>query len=201
MHQDVARLFRKIDAVRAQERSVWLIRGIMAFLGALVALLGVFFVVDLMFHVPALGLILLWVVVLGGLGGVFYQYFIVPMRQRPSVDVIALRVESRHPELGGRLIAVVQLAQQDATQTYLGSEEIIAALEADASRRALPIAFEEIINWAALRNLAYASGASLVIAILFTTFGGETRDTFLERLMGKSTRYPTRTRIDRRPSR
>ena len=197
MHPDVARLFRKIDAVRGQENRVACIRGLTAVLGSSIGLLVLFLLLDWGFHLPVWGRVLLWLIMLGVMGRVLFKYVIVPMRSRPTDDAIALRVESRHPELGGRLISVVQLARADQAALYADSVELIHALEEDASRRALPIAFEEIINWGALRKLTFAAGASLVVAILFTLFGGEVRDTFFHRLVGMNTRYPTHTRIDR----
>jgi hypothetical protein len=197
MTPEVLQLLRKIDAVRDRDRAVVMITGLLAAAGAFMGQLALFLALDWGFGLSVAARITLWAFMLAILAWVVWRRIVRRLRDTPSDDAMALRVEARHPDLGGRLIAVVQITRQDPDAGYIGSPELIAALEEDASRRALPLAFDEVINWRALRTAGIVAGAGILIAFAFTVAGGEVRNAFFVRLVGGDARYPTRTRIDR----
>jgi hypothetical protein len=115
-------------------------------------------------------------------------------RVRLEDDVVALRVEALHPELGGGLIAAVQCGTGDAAADR-GSPAIIAEIVRRASHGAAAIDFGEIVNRRPMRRAAWSAGAALAAAALFLAFGGAWRDAFLRRIAGGAVNYPTRTVI------
>ncbi len=137
----------------------------------------------------------MWMGLLGGLGYALEVNFLRELRRVITDDEVAIRVENRHPELKGRLISTIQLARLGEESPYVGSEELIRALEEDTVSVTSTINFAEIVSLETLMWIGVSAG----VVILLCGLGGALNPRFVKALFGRmalmNTSYPTSTRI------
>ena len=137
----------------------------------------------------------MWMGLLGGLGYALEVNFLRELRRIISDDEVAIRVENRHSELRGRLISTVQLARVGEDSPYVGSQELIRALEEDTVSATSGVNFAEIVSLETLKWIGVVAG----LVILLCAAGGLTNPDFVRALLARmalmDASYPTSTRI------
>jgi hypothetical protein len=196
MSTTLADLRYRIDAVRQKERNVVLLAGffrlILAFVGVVVA----YFLIDWIFDLPYIARLIFTAAGLAVLGYVVYKYVYRELKRIVDEDEVALRVEARNPDLRGRLISTLQLARAGAKGEFVGSRELIAALEQETGDMSRPLDFSKIINRDLFVRLAIAAGVVLLIkAALLIRFPNYFA-ALGERLVHPDAQFPTRTHIN-----
>jgi len=191
----LADIQQRIETVRGKERNVILVSGMCQVIVTLVLVVLGYFMLDFLFDLPYGAR---WLFALGGLsivGYIFNRALIQELAKIHDDDEIALRIESRNSDLRGRLISTLQLTRANDGAHFVGSPELIQALELETVRMSEPLDFGKIINTTLLKRLAIA--AILVLAVngaLIFTFP----DYFAAlgvRLLNADARFPTKTRI------
>lgn len=203
----VEQLLGRIDRVRGRERVVLVTGGALKTLLALLALVAGFFVLDWFIVRPVVESpgadrftrAVLALAMSGTLVYVFWQTVLREIRRVLDDDEIALRVEKRNPDLRGRLISTIQLTREVDSDPYIGSAELIRALEEDTVSFASGLDFFEIINLKTLKKVAIAAVSFTALAVLVATLTGvflpRYSRAFWSRLFVTGEKYPTRTRI------
>ncbi|MHC4199515.1 MAG: DUF4175 family protein [Planctomycetota bacterium] len=203
----VEQLLGRIDRVRGRERVVLVTGGALKTLLALLALVAGFFILDWFIVRPVvespgadrLTRAVLALAMSGTLVYVFWQTVLREIRRALDDDEIALRVEKRNPDLRGRLISTIQLTREVDSDPYIGSAELIRALEEDTVSFASSLDFFEIINLKTLKKVAIAAASFTALAVLVATLTGVFAPgysrAFWSRLFVTGEKYPTRTRI------
>ena len=203
----VEQLLDRIDRVRGRERVVLVTGGALKTLLALLALVAGFFILDWFIVRPVVESLaadrftraVLALAMSGTLVYVFWQTVLREIRRALDDDEIALRVEKRNPDLRGRLISTIQLTRELGSDPYIGSAELIKALEEDTVSFASGLDFFEIINIKTLKKVAIAAASFTALAVLVAVLAGWLAPlhskAFLKRLFVGGTRYPTATRI------
>ena len=137
----LADLQQRIAAVRRKERGVVLLAGLCRSAVALVCAVLAYFLVDWIFDLPYAARLVFAAIAVGAFFYVVYKHLIRELRRIEDDDEIALRVEGRNPDLRGRLISTLQLTRAGHAGAYIGSPELIAALEAETTRMSEPLDF------------------------------------------------------------
>src|SRR6185295_17380002 len=119
----------RLARVRSKERGFIAIQGICRVLMALVAVIIGYFFLDWLTDLPFGARLLVAAAGLAIVAYVAYRYLYLELRKIQDDDEMALRVESRNPDLRGRLISTLQLVRTQHAGAYAGSEELVAALE------------------------------------------------------------------------
>lgn len=204
----VEALLIKIDRVRDRERTVLLTAGLMKFVLAIIGLAAGFFVLDWLVlgrlvegataNRLARGVLL--VAMAGTLVYVFVRCVWQELVRELDDDEVALRVEARHPELGGRLISTIQLTRELAggeewVGQYQVSRELIEALEADTVSFAGALNFADIINFQTLKKVALAATAFALLSAAMGAWRVDYAKALLGRMLLSEADYPTATRI------
>lgn len=191
----LADIQQRIETVRGKERNVILVSGLCQVIVTLVLVVLGYFMLDFLFDLPYGAR---WLFALGGLsivGYIFHRALILELAKIHDDDEIALRIESRNSDLRGRLISTLQLTRANPGPHFIGSPELIQALELETVRMSEPLDFGKIINTTLLKRLSIA--AILVLAVngaLIVTFP----DYFAAlgvRLLNADARFPTKTRV------
>jgi len=195
-------LYQRLDDVRRRERAVMVAAGLFKTLLAVIVLLLIFFVLDwLIISRVADGggdrLVrgVLALAMLATAAAVFWRAVGRVVMNRPDDDAIALRVESRHGALRGRLISTIQLTRSQGAGAWVGSEDLIKALEADTISFAQALDFRSIINRGTLKKAALVGGGLFVLAIGLGAWKSDFARVLFSRLFLGRTNYPTATRI------
>lgn len=191
----LADLQTRIAAVRSKERRVILVSGLCR---ALVTLIGValaYFVVDWVFELPYGARLLAAGAGLAAVGFVVFKYLIRELERIQDDDEIALRVESRNPDLRGRLISTLQLTRTGKTGEYVGSPELIAALEDETVRMSEPLDFFRIINTEMLVKFGVAAATIVLVKAALVYQFPDHFAALGARLMHANARFPTKTKI------
>ena len=203
----VEQLLGRIERVRGRERAVLVTGGALKTLLALLALVAGFFVLDWFIVRPVVESpgadrftrAVLALAMSGTLVYVFWQTVLREIRRVLDDDEIALRVEKRNPDLRGRLISTIQLTREVDSDPYIGSAELIRALEEDTVSFASSLDFFEIINLKTLKKVAIVAAGFTALAVLVATLTGVFAPgysrAFWSRLFVTGEKYPTRTRI------
>ncbi len=185
----------RIGKVRARERRVALATGISKTALAMAASCLVFFLADYFLAMPIWGRAASAAMLACAVAAAVRKALVLPLRRIMDDDEIALRIERRHPELRGRLISTVQLAREGRAGGYLGSPELIAALEAETLEAAGPLDFFGIVDTSDLLHFGSAAMAVAVVAAASCLRWPEHASVLFRRLAMADVAYPTRTRI------
>ncbi|MBN1419234.1 MAG: DUF4175 family protein [Planctomycetes bacterium] len=184
----------KLRAAWRKERRFGSARAILALLAWAAALLLVELLVDWQVLLPAAAR--MGIVCADGalLLTVAYVLWIRRLRRFDPLRV-ALRVESRHPELASLLVSYVQL---DEARPDAFSPSLVRAVRRDAEIRTQPLDFREIVDVKTLARLFVLAGIAVLLAGAVGIAWPGHVSTFLERLAHPSSgaAYPTRTRIE-----
>jgi hypothetical protein len=163
-------LLKRLHAVLLKQRFVLFSAGLVTTLGAVVAtaiLLSLFaqvMVLPVWFKIALM--------TAAGLGALllFVRFALVRIFDG-NIDNVAVGLETRHPELKGRLIAAVQFARTTVTPGY--SSELIAANERQAIERAGLINFNEVLTFHPVLRSGKLLAVSVVLAVaLLVLFPG-----------------------------
>lgn len=188
-------LQNRISIVRSKERNVILMSGIFRTIVALVLVVLAYFLIDWIFELPHAARLLAAAGGLAIVGYVLWKHLIRELQRIQDDDEIALRLESRNPGLRGRLISTLQLTRVGKTGEFVGSPELIAALEDETLRMSQPMDFTKIINTEMLVKFGVAA---LVIVLVKGALVYKFPDYFAAmatRLVDKDARFPTKTKI------
>ena len=195
MASTIADLRYRIDAVRRKEKNMAVLggvcRSVLAFVGAIVA----YFLIDWIFDLPYAARLISVALAVGAVAYAVNRFLIREMRKEIDDDTVALRVESRNPDLRGRLISTLQLSRAGERGEYIGSEELYAALEAETGHMSRPLDFFKIINKELIVRLAIAVAVVLVIKVALVVEFPNYFAALGMRLVNPDARFPTRTRI------
>lgn len=191
----LAELQARIALVRGKERTVVLLSGLFRTTVALIAVILGYFLIDWVFDLPYAARLLFAAAGLSIVGYVVYQHLIRELKRIQDDDEIALRIESRNSDLRGRLISTLQLTRLGKSGAYVGSPELLAALEDETVKMSEPLDFFKIINTEALTKFGIAAVMVIVIkgALLyrfpdyFSALGA--------RLVKPNAHFPTKTRV------
>ncbi len=161
-------LFRRLRGVLIKQRAVLFLAGLSATASVViltsVALSFLANVVILPVWLKATLLLLS-----GGLTLVFFGRFAVARLFSGNIEGVAVRLETKYPDLKGRLIAAIQFARMQATPGY--SAELMALTERQALQKAGLVNFNEVLTFHPLLKtgrlflLAGALAAVLVMAM------------------------------------
>lgn len=188
-------LQNRIALVRGKERTVVLFSGLCRATVALIAVILGYFLIDWVFDLPYAARLLFAGVGLSIIGYVVYQHLIRELRRIQDDDEIALRIESRNSDLRGRLISTLQLTRAGKSGEYVGSPELLAALEDETVRMSDPLDFFKIINTEALTRFGIAA---LMIVVIKGALLYRFPDYFAAlgvRLISPNAHFPTKTRV------
>ncbi|MCY3020286.1 MAG: hypothetical protein NTW87_14810, partial [Planctomycetota bacterium] len=191
----LAELQSRIAAVRRKERRVVFMAGFFRTLVALVAAVLAYFVMDLVFELPYAARLVFASAGLAAVGYVTYKHLIRELRRIQDDDEIALRVETRNADLHGRLISTLQLARASKTGEYVGSPELIAALEAETTRMSEPLDFFRIINTEMVVKFGVAAALIVAIKVALVIKFPEYYSALGTRLVRPNAHFPTKTHI------
>jgi len=99
---------------------------------------------------------------------VLLSYFCLrPIIHKPSLEEVALKVETRFPELANRLIAALQLARNLQSNPQGYSTEMIRAVIRQADSVSTKLDLRDIIDTGPIRRLGRIAG---VLAVIFLAF-------------------------------
>jgi len=191
----LADLQRRIEVVRSKERTTIMLAGLSRTVLVLIAAVLGYFLLDWLFQLPYLGRLVAICGVLAGVGYTIHKHLLKELRKIHDDDEIALRVEARNPGLNGRLISSLQLARESRKGGYVGSPELIAALEGDTLRVAAPLDFFKVINREALVRFGVAAAVVLAIKAVCLIRFPDYFEAAAMRVVSPSAQYPTKTRI------
>ena len=190
----LAEIQNRIAIVRRKERNVVLLSGLCKSVLALVFVVLAYLLIDWIFDLPYIARLVCAAIGTGVLGWILNKHLLRELRRIHDDDEIALRIETRNPDLRNRLISTLQLTRMGKTE-YTGSPELLAALEEETVRMSDPLDFSKIVNTEML--IRFGIAAALVVAIklaLIARFPGYF-EALGARLVHASATYPTRTRI------
>ena len=187
----------KLRQAWQQERRFFNLRGVSRFLIWLVVMLTVDFLIDWGIFFRArmsaqLGIVLLVVNFLV-LGWVLWHEWLRFLKPFDPV-VVALEVETRHPELSSLLVSYTQLKGPLEDQPNI-SRDLLEAMRRQAIIRTRPLDFREVVDFGQLKKLLITSGCVL---LAFGAIGFNWNEHFrslMMRLCGMNAEYPTRTQI------
>jgi hypothetical protein len=160
-------LLDQLDEVRKQWRIAKVVEGSLLVVAGGAAALIAFVAVDNIFQFGLFGRFLLACILWGGLGTLVFSFVIQRMLEDRREDYFAALVEKKHPELHNQLINALQLGRG----AEYGSEQIISAIVADASKATVDLEMEDCLDWTPVKRAAIGTGIAMLVlvgyAILF----------------------------------
>lgn len=161
-----ADLIRNLSSVLTRQRLVALGAGLLLLGAAFLGLVVIYALLAQAFVLPVWVKLTLSGIALAGLVTGLFALVVRPYRTG-SVDQVAVTLETRHPELKGRLIAAVQFSRGIAQPGV--SEDLIMVTIRQAIERAGGIDLAEIVSfnplWKSARSLALAGAAALALTL------------------------------------
>jgi hypothetical protein len=185
----------RLARVRSKERGYIAIQGFCRVLVALALVVIAYFLIDWFADLPFGVRLTTAGIGLAIIAYVAYRYLYVELRKIQDDDEIALRVESRNPDLRGRLISTLQLVRSEHAGAYAGSHDLIAALEEETVRMSDPLDFAQIISTTMLKRLLIAALIVVVVKAALIFEFPEHFKALAERLVNPNKQFPTKTRI------
>jgi len=161
-------LFRRLKSVLLKQRVVLFLAGLLATTSVVILTsVGLSFLANVIILPVWLKVALL--LLSGILSLFFFTRFAMARLFDGNVETVAVRLESKYPDLKGRLIAAIQFARMQATPGY--SAELMALTEKQALQKAGLVNFNEVLTFHPLLKtgrlflLAGALAAVLVMAM------------------------------------
>ena len=169
-------LSRRLQAVRARRDRVAVVRGAFTAVGALLGLALLTLLAEEIFYFsPLVRLVLIWVVLLGGVGAfcmfggaaLLRLFGILPQEDDEST---ARYVGDAMPALGDKLVNGVQLtkAVESGSMKEMYSSDLLNAAVEDLRKLVAPLDFTSVVSLAGSRRAA--RGAGIAFGILFLLF-------------------------------
>jgi len=191
-----ATIDQKLVQLWRQERRFYHVRGAARFLLWLIAMLLVDFLIDwgILYRVDSnlkLGLLLLIINVVV-LGYVLWNDWLKYLKRFDPV-IVALEVETRHPELASVLVSYTQFKEGDGGHGV--SAELVEAMRQQARDLTRPIDFREVVDFAQIRKLLMASAGITLFFLVISVNWQSHATSLLRRLAGVDATYPTRTQV------
>lgn len=190
-------LRNRIAVVRSKERNVVLLSGLSKSVMSIILVVLAYFMIDWLFDLPFAARLFAAAVGLSAIGYVIYKHLVLELRKILDDDEIALRIEARNPDLRNRLISTLQLTRAGKGGAFVGSQELLNALEEETIRLSDPLDFSKIINSEMM--IRFGIAAILLIAVktaLVAKFPGYFA-ALGSRLVHAGATYPTKTKIER----
>ncbi len=191
-----ANIDQKLVQLWRQERRFYHVRGAARFLLWLIAMLFVDFIIDwgILYQVNSnlkLGLLLL---IINGvvLGYVLWNEWLKHLKPFDPV-IVALEVETRHPELASVLVSYTQFKDGDVDSG--ASVELVEAMCQQARDLTRSIDFREVVDFAQIRKLLLASAGITLFFLLISVNWQAHAASLLSRLAGVDASYPTNTQV------
>ncbi|MDP6523769.1 MAG: hypothetical protein QGH15_06060 [Kiritimatiellia bacterium] len=186
----------KLRSLWHQERRFYHVRGASRFILWLIAMLAVDFIIDwgILFRVNSninIGLLLL-IVNIGVLGYVLWNEWLKYLKPFDPV-VVALEVETRHPELASVLVSYTQFPE--GTRDEHASPELVEAMRQQARDLTRTIDFREVVDFAQIRKLLMVCACITFFFLIISINWQAHTSSLLRRLSGVDATYPTRTQI------
>ncbi|HYG78603.1 MAG TPA: DUF4175 family protein [Planctomycetota bacterium] len=191
----LAELQTRIAAVRNKERTVVILSGLFRTVVTLVVTVLAYFLIDWLFDLPYPARLLFAGTGLSVIGYVVWKYLLLELARIQDDDEIALRVESRNADLRGRLISTLQLSREDKAGKYVGSPELLSALEDETVRMSEPLDFFKIINTETVMKFGMAAAMILVIKMALVFRFPDYFQALGVRLISPNASFPTKTRV------
>ncbi|HEY3320483.1 MAG TPA: hypothetical protein VGP72_08455 [Planctomycetota bacterium] len=191
----LADLQLRIAAVRRKERRVVLASGLFRSVVALAFAVLAYFLVDWLFDLPYAARLVFATGAMTAVGYVFWKYLLRELARIQDDDEIALRVEARNSDLRGRLISTLQLTRSSHHGEYVGSPELLAALEEETVRMSEPMDFFRIVNTETLVRLALVAVLVIVIKGALVWKFPDYFSALGVRLVHPNAHFPTKTRL------
>lgn len=163
-------LLKKLHAVLVKQRTVLFLAGLATTVGAVIA------TAILLSFLAQVMVLPVWLKIslmaAAGLGALYlFGRFAVSRLFAGNIDNVAVGLETKHPELKGRLIAAVQFARMTRNPGYSG--ELIAANEKQAIERAGLINFNEVLSFHPILQSGKLFAVSTILALaLLVIFPG-----------------------------
>jgi hypothetical protein len=161
-------LVDQLNELRRHWRNVKVLEGsllaIASGAGVLIALVAM----DNILQLGIFGRFVMACILWGGLGTLVFSLVVKRWLEDRREDFFAALVERKHPELHNKLINALQLGRN--TEEY-GSQEIIAAIVADASKATIDVEMEDCLDWTPVKRAGIGTAVAIVIflgyAVLF----------------------------------
>ncbi len=164
-------LIARLKGVLLRQRLVMAVAGLVTTISAMLLLwillsfLANIIVLPVWFKITLL-------VITGGLTAFLFGRYALARLFEGSVDQVALALETKHPDLKGRLIAAIQFARLSDNPGY--SNELIAVTEQQAIREAGLLNLNEVVSFHPVlktgRLFAFAVAAAMLLLVLAPGF-------------------------------
>ena len=194
----------RLDGARRKLRGNRLLVGVLTITASFVAVAASFFIIDWLAinRILPLGTgdliarIILLVIAAVVLVRIIWLEFIAEWRIQRDDDTMALAVEVRHRELGGRLISTVQLSRApDERGHVLTSSDLISGLIEQTEEISSSLDFFAIIDYRALKRSALIALCALLVAGGLSAWRPAHAKALLARLALMQVDYPTASTI------
>lgn len=195
--ESTAQLRKNLRRIAGRERNLALFTGVARTVISLLIFITVFFLLDWLLSLPRVARLILLAAGITGLLWVVRTYLLVPIKALMDEDIVALKVETRFPELQDRLISVVQLTRSEKELEDAGmSLDLLRRLESDTAELTATLNFSEIIDWDFVRKISLIAAGLVVVAVLATSQFSEYVMTAISRMALTNRKYPTLTNIE-----
>ena len=165
----IARLRRTL----VRQRLVWSVAGLLATVAVATAIWIILTLAANVMILPVWFKLVLLVAALAVVSYFIVRYVLTRMLEG-DVEQVALRLEARHTDLKGRLIAAVQFARSASLSTY--STDLVALTEKQALSRASGLDFDEVVSfhpiWKTGRQFLVATLAAVLLLAAAPGFFG-----------------------------
>ena len=162
----LADLQRRILIVHHKERRTVLVAGGCKVILCLAGVLLGYFLVDWLFDPPYFARLFAAGLGFGLSAYAVNKHLLRELRKTIDDDALALRMEACHRELHGRLISTLQLSRAGRQGAYVGSVELVQALEEETLHMAGPLDFLQVVNTAALKRFGLIAALVLVLKLI-----------------------------------
>ena len=188
-------LVGRLGAVRRKHLLVQCGGGVALALGALALALMAGMLLDWLLDLPWAVRALLFAADLGLLGYVLWNFVIVPWREQPDDDAVALFVEKGKPEFRSRLIASLQLTRPNALDRNT-AVALVRRLVEETEALAKSIDFTEVVRTDRFQRVLLWSALFVGVGVFLFIKGEDvTRDLLRRALLSNDVMVPRKTRV------
>jgi len=190
-------VFEKLAFLRRRLMMWFIVDGAGRLAVAFLAMALVSFGLDRLFRMDLAQRGIVLIVMIAGLGWLCWRRIINPLRRMPDDDALAVRVESRHRQLGDGLISSMQLARLQDPAAVGASPALVAEAIRSGAAAAERVPFADVIDHRRRNQAAMAGAAALVmLALLVGLFPGAA-GTWAQRnlMLSPAAEWPQETRL------
>jgi hypothetical protein len=159
----------RLAALRRRLRLLVSVRGACCFLAFLAGCAIVAGFLDWLAPLPSLIRALFLVGTLAGAGFLAYRFLILPLGAKADDLSLALRVETRYPDLNDALASTIQFLEESTDAEWAGSPSLRREAVQQTMRKVQKCDFNKVVNSRGLRpaGLAFVTAAALSVILLF----------------------------------